>query len=281
MVIYADVLVLINSIVDYFLLLLTAKITKINYKWFRIIISAFFGGILSFFILLPEQNIIVRFVYRVFCSCSCVLIAFGYINLKCFLRTVYYNFAVSFIYAGLMIAIWMLIKPSGMLINNSITYFNISPLYLILFSVITYLVITVISSLLKREANCAKRCNIIVLLNDKKIPLNALVDTGNSLTDVLCDSEIIIVSDNIKNKYFTDYINVYPERYRVIPCSTVNGNSVLDGIRTDGAIIKSDKKDEYIKKPTIVFSNQIFKDDYNAIVSPEIFLKSEVAYEKV
>ena len=50
MVIYADILILVNTVIDYFLLRASMRLLKLNCRLLRIIVAAFTGGISSLYI---------------------------------------------------------------------------------------------------------------------------------------------------------------------------------------------------------------------------------------
>ena len=50
MTVYVDILILVNFIIDYFLLLFAAKFLHITTKLLRIILSAALGGVFSLYI---------------------------------------------------------------------------------------------------------------------------------------------------------------------------------------------------------------------------------------
>ena len=58
---------------------------------------------------------------------------------------------MNFIFAGLMLAVWLVFKPSGMVYNNAAVYFDIDVKLLVLSTVVCYVVLTLFSKLFKNE----------------------------------------------------------------------------------------------------------------------------------
>ncbi len=275
MIVYVDILILVNSIINYYILILTTKINKTQYKNFRLIISAFIGSFFSFFIFLPQQNIIIEIIFKIFSSFCLVLIAFGYKKIKTFLRSLFIMFSTSFIFAGAMLAIWVLFKPNGLIINNSVVYFNISPVLLVAFSVIFYIVFTVLNSVLQRTAKTATRCNVKITLNQKNESFIGIFDSGNSVKDIFGNSEIIFIGENSGKKLFGNISNIsndYKSRYRVLPCSTITGSKLLEAVRCDKAEIFCDNNKITLNKPIVALSKNVNEDEYNVILNPEILV---------
>lgn len=274
MIVYADVLIFLNTLVDYFLLLATAKLTGEKTKTLRVVLAAFLGGISSLYIFLPRQKIIVEFIYKVTVAFLLSWVCFGVKSVKKFIKNTGVFFLATCGYAGMMFALWAIFKPYGMVINNSVVYLSVSPTILVVFSIGGYIVFTLLWQIFKRSSPEACRHEITVFANDKQICLKAIADTGNSLEDVFGKSEVIIADEKQVLKLFgTLEVENSPElarRYRLLPCSTVSGNDTLKGFRCDSAQIKQGNKNTFIQSPVLAISKTSFDDDYNAIINPKI-----------
>ena len=62
MVVYADVLFVVNLIVDYFLLKVSLRILKATTKTWRMVVSAVIGGLFSFYIFC-KMNVIMLIAF--------------------------------------------------------------------------------------------------------------------------------------------------------------------------------------------------------------------------
>lgn len=274
LIVYADVLVFLNMLVDYFLLLATSKIVDKDFKTSRIAISSFLGGISALYIFLPQQNIFVDFVYKSATAFVLSAVCFESHTIKEYLKNTGVLFSVTCGYAGLMFALWNIFKPYGMVINNSVVYFDISPVILVCCSVGGYLIFTFLWKIFGKSAVYAEKCDITVCADGKNILLKAIADTGNSIEDVFGKNEIIIADKSAVERLFgkTDvYCNSnLKKRYRILPCSTVSGYDMLEGYRCDGAVLESGGKKTVLKKPVLAVSKVTLNDGYNAIVNPKI-----------
>lgn len=275
MVVYADVLLFLNTIVNYYIVALTAKVCRVNKKWYRYVFAAFAGALFSLYIFLPKLNFILELIIKLVCSAVVVLIGFGFENVKKFARRSVIFYLISFLYAGLMLAFWSIFKPNGMVIHNSVVYFNISPLILIVLSVIFYVVLVVFKRIYSHKISNTTCCEIEIFCEGKSVKFPAIIDTGHSVGDLFSDSEIIFVSESRAKKLFsvTDPLFLdekMKKRYRAIPCKTVDGTAVLDAFRCDKAIILTENKNYECHLPIVAVSKHINSCDYSAIISPEI-----------
>ena len=276
MVVYADILVILNLIVDYFLLSATAVVLRVKLSVFRQLGGAAIGAISSLYIFAPDLGLFVDLVFRAVICAVMVLCAFGFKGVKRFFRAAGVLFLVTCGFGGIMTAVWSLFKPNGMTVVNSVVYFNISPAVLIGVSVITYLLFMLLRMILSRSTELAERCEITVTAEKKSITMEGIIDTGNSIRDYLSGCEVIIAdSEFVKALLGSDNPNTearLKSRYRILPLSTVSGGGTLDGFRCDSAVITDGERTVKLEKPILAVSKTPLKDDYQAIINPEIFI---------
>ena len=86
MIVYADVLILVNFVVNYFILRLTAKLDKTHYLRYRIILGSFMGGMFSLYIFLPQSAFMLELALHFSICFLMAFTAFGFVNLKEFIK---------------------------------------------------------------------------------------------------------------------------------------------------------------------------------------------------
>lgn len=267
MTVYADVLMLVNFVVDYFLILISCRFLHQKPRLWRVLSSSAIGGAFSLYIFIPQTNFLINCSVQFLMCAVMSLAAFGFGGIKNFFRSVAVLFCVNFAYSGAMIALWLVLKPRGMVINNSVVYFNISPFFLIIFSVAGYFVVVLIRKILKRPFLQNTQCTVSVFCKNKALELKGIVDTGNSLVDVFGISEIFITEQGVIDTLLIEE-KQNPARLRKIPCSTVAGEKLLDGYRIDGAKILFNNKTYNFKNPILAVSGAPITDA-EIIVNPE------------
>ena len=267
MTVYADVLMLVNFVVDYFLLALTCRFLRLKPPLVRLLLSSAVGGVCSLYIFLPQTSFILNCLAHSFMCAVICLVAFGFENIKKFLRCAATLFCVNFAYSGAMIALWLVLKPKGMVINNSVVYFNISPLFLLLFSVLGYFIVILIRKIVKPPFLPNSKCQVSIWCGEKHLELSGIVDTGNSLEDVFGLSEIFITEACFADAILGEQ-KQNPARQRKIPCATVVGESLLDGYRIDKAEVVFNNKKHIFKNPILAVSGTAIAEA-QIIVNPE------------
>lgn len=275
MTVYADILVLLNTLVDYFLLLASGKIIKRRAPLPRILSASLIGGASSLYIFVPESAFVSGLLVRLSVCALMVAAAFGFFSIKSFLRNCGIFFLVTCGYGGLMIAVWYIFKPNGMLINNSVVYFNISPALLIGASVAAYILFVILSHIFARSSKFAEKCKITVFADSGSITMQGIIDTGNSIEDVFGGGEVIITDKKCVKNLFggtdPEQNEALKARYRLMPCGTVAGGTALEGFRCDNAVVSDGERTVTLDKPILAVSKTPLNDDYSAIVNPRIF----------
>ena len=266
MTVYADILVLVNFVVDYFLVSIACHFLQKKPRLWRLILASFLGGVFSLYILFPQSNTIIQIFIQILMSMTLCAVAIGFKSAKSFLRSAAVLFGVNFAYSGAMIAVWIIFEPYGMVINNSVVYFNISPIFLIVFSVVGYFAVVLLRKIFKKPFSDNTYCSVTLFCQNKSLALNGIADTGNSITDVFGVSEIFITDVGVVDELMSSE-KLNPARYRKIPCSTVTGERLLEGYRIDSAKINFNNKDYKFKNPILAVSN-VPLNECEIIVNP-------------
>ena len=283
LVIYADVLVVINLFVNYFLLLITKRLLRVSVRRVRILCGAILGGLYSLILFAPKMPIALTLLLHTAAVGMIVAVSIPVHTLKAYLKAYAAFFAVNFGFGGAMLAVWLVFRPNGMVYQNGAVYFNISIQVLLLSTVLCYILFSVIFFLLKRKAPDNKLYSVILQNGDKSVHTNALFDTGNTLTDGFSDTPILIATEHILNKLTNEETRAFlrgdtPQiqntAFRLIPCATVHGNGILRGIVIDSATLP--QAGVTVRKPILVQTvERIDTTEYDVILSNQFFERGE------
>ena len=275
-VIYVDVLIIVNLFVNYFLLLTTSKFLNLKLKLSRFILGEILGSIYSLYIFIPEPNLFVSVLVKLFMSIIMVAAAFEFNKIKQFLKIIVCFYAVNFAFSGTMFTLWCFLKPNGMIINNDIVYFNISPLTLIISTVVSYIIIEIINRVIEKKQLKSSKYEIGIKFKDKYIVLNAKIDTGNLLKEPFSNLPVIVVKKSEINLLIPEF-NIFENienqneikklKIRIIPFKTVSGTGILPAFKPEYVVLKGNlKKQAYVA----VCSDEYFSEGISCLVNPEI-----------
>jgi len=249
--IYVDVLIILNIYVNYFLIKATARITHTGLKTIRCVISSVVGSVFSLMILLPEIGFIANLAIKLFAAVLIVAIAFGIKDKRQLFKLILYFYGMNFVFAGIMLAMYMMFKPSFMGYNNSSIYIDFSLLTLVICTIIAYAAICLIRLIMDRSKADGGKYTVIIKLADKVISIDGLMDTGNSLVDSFSGKAVIVCSKNDVCKLFNEDIsfnvNNYsqistemPKGFRLIPFSTISESGIIPVFKPDEVIIREE-----------------------------------------
>lgn len=271
-VIYADILIVVNIIVNYFLLRATSAIAGCQHKTLRIVSSSALGGLFSLIIFVENipfaVNLIIKGLFLIFM----VYVAFGCKSLKAFLKCCGAFFLSNFAFAGIMLALSITVMPNAAIYQNGVVYFDVDIFTLTISAVICYAVLSLISRFTKSRIPQKSIYSIRITCGTDSVEGKALFDSGNSLCDCFSGRPAIIVEkDFIKKLYGKNEISNM-KNFRLIPFSTIKNAGALPAFMADKAEVMTDgtwceASDIYIA----VTENKIVSGGYSALLGTPFF----------
>ena len=189
-VIYVDTLFLLNTMVDYLLLLCAARLAGEPLKRLRFALGAVLGGGYAVAIFLPGLGFLERPACRLAAAVLMVLAAFwGSRRLG---RQVLIFFALSCAFAGGVLAISML-GGQGLSLNRGVIYSGMDLKIVLLSAAGCYAVLSLLLQKAVRHTSFTGELKAVRLeLEDRTVELTALTDTGNTLTDPVTGQGVMV-----------------------------------------------------------------------------------------
>lgn len=298
--IYLDLLIIINLLMNYLLLWTTGRLIKIDYKIWRLILSASSGTLYTILILFPQwqfwNNIVTYFLVSILMVC----LAYWPLWWKHLLKALGYFYLMTFLTAGVLMAGYNLNLQSQF--REVASSFNLSlqdSWILLLGASVLGLLGKFGWSIFQRKIPVESAVvSLVIIFDGKKLEMEALIDTGNQLCDPLTEAPVIIVElsslltilpqeiEEIFSNYDlalnrkeiatavgnTDWAN----RFRLIPFSAIGSQQeLLIGLKPDE--VRFNFKDEtFVTDHVIVgVEDQEFNqtEEYTALMNPELFDK--------
>lgn len=232
-VIYADILVAVNMIVNYLLLRACCAITGSDCKTIRLFLSAAAGGVFSMIIFVngipPFVNVLIKLTFLMFM----VVVAFGAKSFKSFAKNCAAFFIANFVFAGVMLAINTFISPHGALYVNGVAYFDINIITLVAVSVICYIILSLLSRITRSRAPAQNIYKISVEYKGNITEGTALYDTGNSLRDSFSGRPVVVADKSFAEKITGGGDITEQKNFRLIPYSTIKNGGALPAFMVD------------------------------------------------
>ncbi len=302
LIVYLDLLSLINLIMNFLILWATAKLSNIKYSLWRLLLTALLGTIYTIMNIMPRFAFLNRISFHLLISVIMVIVSFAPLSRKLFFKTIGYFYLITFVAAGAIFALYNL--TGGNPLDSLARVLNISPnnLWIIILGSLFVIVIgkfgwIFIQYKLLPDIFCVP---IIISFDDKVIEMNALVDTGNQLQDPLTKVPVIVVEleeimeilpDEVRRVISEYSINdgnlmsqfsdiPWSNRFRLIPFSSLGkSDGMLIGFRPDNVRIRT--KNEIFIVDRVIVALQDKKLDpnnnYQALLNPEVFREEAVS----
>ena len=181
MVLYADILFALNALVDYLLLLLSARAAGEPLRRGRFILAAALGGVYAVAIFAPGCSFLSRGVYKALSAGMMLVVAYG--ASRAIWKQSAIFLALTCALGGGIMAVGMM-DGARLSLGRGVVY-SVPDLKLVLLSGAgCYVVLSFVMPKLCRHTVVRGELRPVTFeLYDRRIHLTALIDTGNTLTD--------------------------------------------------------------------------------------------------
>ena len=237
------------------------------------------GSIYSMYIFVPTQGLLISTLVRLVMMITIIIVSFG-MKKTIFLKSILCFCLINFSFLGLIILMWISLKPHGVSLNNGIVYFNISPLSLIIFTSISYFILEFINRFLGKHICKDDFCHVVVKINDKSTEFDAFVDTGNMLKEPFSNLPVIIAKKEDIYNIVPDNFNIddgkllyyspkdINKKFRLIPFEGVSHEGFILAFKPDAVTIKTSSGKSFEKDAYVAICSD--KNFEQSLVGPEI-----------
>lgn len=285
MVIYLDVLILINLYVTYFQILAVAAFTHRKTVWYRKLSAAGIGAVASLSIFIPQEMVLTLTLLKIFLCALIAFVAFGYTGFRAYAVSVLFLMLVSFVFSGLMLCVWLFAAPMKMLFINGTVYFGIDTMTIILSTCAAYGVVRIIRYILDKNGKTDGKYTVIIKNNGRECRLSALADSGNGMVDCFSGLPVIVCRrdmcadvsppaiDMIENNSDISEIGTQMIKgVRIKPFSTVGKGGLICMFKAESVVIDDETNEE--KYPVNALIGIVIggRQEYEAIFNPKILV---------
>jgi stage II sporulation protein GA (sporulation sigma-E factor processing peptidase) len=269
MKIYADVLILENSIVNFFLLTLTLKATKHKCKITALISSSLLGGIYTLVLLIPQLNTLSYLPFELVVAYIMVRIVYGKTSVINNIKVLFVFLMVTFTLSG--VCFLLSLQQNTYLIGNTFKIEKYSIKYIMLGAMIIYIVYSRLVEYIRDKLFINNYIfDLEFKIEDKEYSFKSFLDTGNELREPITNLPCILIENNLINDIDFNSTNTYHILY-----SSIGYGGELKGIKVNNIILKN-KKCLYDKIDAIICpcKEKLSKErEFNALLSRGIVLR--------
>ena len=187
MVVYLDLVFILNSLSDALALYITARLSGFPLRWKRLIAGSLAGGAYGTVASLPAVSFLASFGMQILAAIFLVWLVFG--MEKVFLRLCLMFYILSCTIGGAILAFSQYVHTNGLLETMEMLNWKV----FLLVGVICYIVLSIVFRGGAKHMVRGQICRVSISIGDKKTVLYALHDTGHTLCDPYDGTSVLTV----------------------------------------------------------------------------------------
>ncbi len=294
MTIYLDIIFLENFILNFIILYAVSLVIKEKVSYIKLMIASLIGASYVIIYYLINFQSKWNLIFKIILSVVMVYISFMPKSFKEFIKQITFFYLVSFVFGGASLGVIYMVNAGKISIRNGIIVGNYTLKTIFIGVILAFTIITVAFKFVKNRISKKDLfCNIKIIINQSKINVKAVIDTGNFLKEPITNIPVIIVEkdilknfvpkeilENIENILGGDLKNIpeniqneYMSKLKVIPFSSLGKqNGMLLGIKADGVVVEIDNEEKYVEKVILgIYTKKLSKkDEYNALLGIDV-----------
>jgi len=295
MVLYFDVVFLINLLMNYLILYFVALVLNLKRVFGRLFLGAILGCLFLLSIVSEKCQVLQSFPLKIIISVIMILVSFRPKSFRDFLKILSFFYVISFMMGGGALAFFYFLNLRQNLITNTLIINNISvPWWILLVSALALFLFLkylwpLLYSILSKDAYLAL---LTIVIDDKPLEITGLIDTGNDLFDPLSNYPVIIVElDAIKNFFSKDLQvilekgpeeslvtlgetianSIWANRFRIIPFESIGkSRGLMIGFKPDIVKIQHNDKVKSTNEAVVGIYQRVLSSEgtYKALLNP-------------
>lgn len=297
-VVYVDQVLLGNLVMNYVILWAAGRLGGVRISFPRLLLAAGIGGIYSLLAFLPGLDQLFSLPVKLLFSLIMVLTAFVPSPWRVLASCLGFFYLASFSLGGMVLGFTYLLHTNASLVNEAekipavISQHFWSGCLLALFF---FWAVYAAGSWLLRKRGSQQRFQVPlnICFSGRRVKVEALVDTGNSLTDPLTGEPVIVVEYDALREILPPAVNIFFEgrdfdytsllaalsgtpwaaRFRIVPFQSLGlEHGLLIGLRPDEIEIDQGKKKILADKVVVgIYRHQLHTGStYHALLHPAL-----------
>lgn len=281
-IIYLDILIAVNLVIDYLLLSATSHILRLTPKRWRVLLGALFGALSSCLIFLTTVPTFLILVFHFMSACILVKITFPFSKISVFSKQVFVFYVMSALFSGVVSVLWALTKSESFYAYNGVVYFDISPLTLTAFAVVSYAVICLYEYVTRKRVPYGYTFSLCIDDGNGICKCRALYDTGMHLTEPFSGKPVVIVEQTVLEPYLSDehknvlcYANMPSggkgAHIRFIPYRSLGTDGLLAAFVPRCLKIEASSHRQWdVSGAYVALSNSLGRGEYQALIGSDV-----------
>lgn len=267
MVVYLDLMFLINLVIDAAILVATARVRQLRTRPWRIVAASLLGASYVVMMVVPSMSFLFTFAAKAFFSAGMLLLAFGYGGMRVFMRNAGAFYMISFAAAGGVFGLHYVLQTPGEVMNGILATRTGSVSHSVQIGLMTvvlllvpsiWLVRVVVSGVKEKREMTQFVAKVCIQIEGRELQCDGLIDTGNHLYDPLTRTPVMVAEAGMWEDVFPESwlarirqsevdqlvagmgeeTFIWQDRLRLIPYRGVNrGTQFMLALKPDKVVI--------------------------------------------
>ncbi|WP_426349266.1 sigma-E processing peptidase SpoIIGA [Alloiococcus sp. CFN-8] len=260
MIIYIDILIAENFVVNLFLLVMTGNIIRVKKNYVSLMLAAGLSSIYTLCYVIPSTKFLTELPFKFIMPAVFLIVAYSKQKLWQYIKIYITFLALAFLLAGICFSF----ESSKFTLEHGLTmkYTSYKPIIIALLAVgliVDRLITAIRDRLIMKEFIFP----ITIIQDDRKVNVMGFLDTGNELKEPATNLPVIIIEAKAA-EFLTEQKKSFYIPYKVIDGST----GLLEGFIPDEIIMMKDNQKINIKAVVCITREELSRDkDYVALLS--------------
>ncbi|ACM59899.1 stage II sporulation protein GA (sporulation sigma-E factor processing peptidase) [Caldicellulosiruptor bescii] len=276
MIIYADIYILENLVINYFILLATSYLLKANVNSFKILLVSILGAFYSLFQFYQPLQLLYSPIGKIIVSAFFVYLTFSPKNFYGFIRQFLSFYLVTIMFGGMGFFLYYISE-------NSIEYSVQLKLKNVLLALGISLIVFKLSYelIIKKVYKDSLIRYIRFKINQLEYSCVGYIDTGNNLKEPFSGKPVVIVekkllgmeeeAKDISSKDLEKLQKTFGSRIVLIPYNSIGQeHGVLVGVIPDEFYVSENKNTWVRKDVAIALYDKKISNRYSALLGPDL-----------
>lgn len=272
MVIYADVLFLLNGWIDFVLLLGVRRALGEGGRPWRLVLAALLGAVSSFVLFLPPMPVWLSLAVKLAAAAWMVLVAFPWRGMRRFSQRLLLLFGLSAGLAGVCGALYFFAAPTDFCVVNGVVYYAIPPLLLVLLTVVCYGVLWGVEALLRRRAPVGMSYRVRLHYGQRQTVFHCLYDSGNHLLEPFSGRPVLVVERAVAEELLevppsVEALPAHSEAgWRLVPFDTLGGSGLLPAFVPRQAVALTPQGERVLPDCYVAVCERLGRGEYRGLM---------------
>lgn len=275
MTVYADVLVIVNLYVDFFLLRCVRAFLRLHTGNGRLVLGALAGALGALTGLLPLPSWAGPLAGGL-CALGAAAAAFAPVGRRLFLKCWLCMWTFSFLLAGFLLFVLQFAPPGYLALVGGAVYIDLSLPVLFLSTCGAYLVFWALRRFFPQEASGPGPQRLTVTYRGRRVQVFAKADTGNALREPFSGLPVVVCRTKALGDMVPPAVGEYLRTggagepgLRLVPFSTLGGSGLLPAFQPDR--VEVEKTGRTLECYIGVCDRALSAGEYDAVFNPDFF----------